>query len=189
MKSLNMKVGFLVLSMLGSTLAMADEAATSSSAPTQGFRLGVEAGFDLANFDGQNVNDVFGSRLGFVGGAFADLPLGSILALQPELLYAQKGGKYNGNSYQENYLEVPVLLNITVVGPVAILLGPSFDMNVFDSGLNNTNNGDIGLVGGVQLNISQLLISGRYEVGLTDVNTTQKFQNGTFTLMVGLSLF
>jgi len=84
-------------------------------------------------------------------------------------------------------LEVPVLLNVTVIGPLAILLGPSFDMNVFDSGLNNVNNNDVGLVGGLQLNISQLLISGRYEVGLTDVDTTQSFQNGTFTLLAGLS--
>jgi hypothetical protein len=187
MKNLNLKIGLLVLSLLGSSFAMADEATSNSSSST-GLRLGVEAGFDLANFNGGNANDVFASRLGFVGGGFLDLPLGSILAIQPEVLYAQKGGKYNGNAYQENYVEVPVLLNINVVGPVAILLGPSFDMNVFNNGLNNVNNTDVGLVGGVQLNISQLMLSGRYEIGLTDVNTTQHFQNGTFTLMAGLSL-
>jgi hypothetical protein len=109
------------------------------------------------------------------------------LALQPEVLYEQKGGKINGNSYQVDYVEVPILLDITLVGPLGILLGPSFAGKVFDNNLNDVNNSEVGLIGGAQLNLSRILLSGRYEVGLTDVSSNQKIQNGTFTLLVGLS--
>lgn len=149
--------------------------------------LGVEAGINLANLNGQNVNDVIGSRLGFVGGAFLNLPLGPTLALQPEVLYEQKGGKFSGNAYQLDYVEVPILLDVNLVGPLGILLGPSFDANVFNQGVNNLNSTDVGLIGGVQVNLARFLISGRYEVGLTDVSSSQSIQNGTFTFLAGLS--
>ncbi|HTA77829.1 MAG TPA: porin family protein [bacterium] len=191
MKKLILTLGCLCLMALGGSLAMADEDKTSTSSDSGSgapFRLGVEGGFDLANLNGQNVNDVFGSRLGWVAGAFASLPIGPTFAIQPELMYEQKGGKYNGNPYRLDYLEIPVLLDIKVIGPVGILLGPSFDANVANSGVSNLNSTDVGLVAGVQVNLERLLVSGRYELGLTNINSNQQIQNGTFTMLVGLSL-
>lgn len=60
------------------------------------------------------------STVGFQGGIFAELPIGSVIAIQPELLFIQKGGKSEYNigtsSYERNviynYLEVPVLLKV-----------------------------------------------------------------------------
>lgn len=190
MKKLILTLGCLCLMVMGGSWAMADEDKSSNSSSGGSglpFRLGVEGGFDLANLNGQNVNDVFGSRLGWVAGAFASLPLGAF-AIQPELMYEQKGGKYNGNGYRLDYLEIPILLDINVIGPVGILLGPSFDANVANSGINNINNTDVGLVAGVQVNVERLLVSGRYELGLTNINSNQQIQNGTFTMLVGLSL-
>ena len=151
-----------------------------------GARFGVEAGFNLANLNGPNVGDVFGSRLGFVGGAFLGLPLSPSLSLQPELLYSQKGGNYNGN---------PVLLNYWEFDPVGCqfggspgpVVGPLFALNASNNGVNNINDSDIGLVAGAQLNLDRFLVSGRYEFGLTNITNNQSIQNGTFTLMVGLS--
>jgi len=187
MKNLNLKIACLALSLMGTSLALADEAATPSSS-SPGLRLGVEAGMNFANFDGQSVGDVFASRLGFVGGGFLDLPLGSVLNLQPELLYEQKGGKFNGNPYQLNYVAIPVLLDINVIGPLGILVGPSFNANVTNSGINNVNSTDIGLVLGGQLNLDRFLIGARYEVGLSNVSSNYAIQNGTFSLLAGLSL-
>jgi hypothetical protein len=184
MKKLTLTFGCLLLFALGSSSAMADEAAPVGPLP----RLGVEAGFNLANLNGSDANDVFASRLGFVGGGFLSLPLGPSLAIQPELLYEQKGGKFNGNPYQVDYLEVPVLLDINFIGPLGVLAGPSFDVNVAHQNVDNINPTDVGLVLGAQLSLSNFLISGRYEFGLTDLSSTQKFQSGTFTFLAGLSL-
>jgi hypothetical protein len=184
MKKLALAMGCVAMFALGGSFAFADE---GGSMPGSGLRLGVEAGFNLANLNGPDVNDVFGSRLGFVGGAFLGLPLASSLALQPEILYSQKGGKYNGNPYQLDYWEVPILLNVTLVGPLAILLGPSFALDSANNGVSHINDGDIGLVAGAQLNLNRFLVSGRYEFGLTDVTNNQSIQNGTFTFLVGFS--
>ncbi|HXL72305.1 MAG TPA: porin family protein [bacterium] len=181
MKRNILRLGCLCLLVMSALLAVVDNAEADGFLP----KLGVEGGFNLANLNGPNVNDVFASRLGWVIGAFASVPLGP-LAFQPELLYEQKGGKYNGNSYQLDYVEVPLLLNISLLGPIGILLGPSFDATVANN-VSNTNNSDVGLVGGVQVNLAQLLLSGRYELGLTDVNSNQNIQNGTFTFLVGFS--
>ena len=194
MKKLILTLSCLFLLALGSSFARADEdTASSNSTSSNGdssapFRLGVEGGFDLANLNGQNVNDVFASRLGWVVGAYASLPIGPTFALQPELMYEQKGGKYNGNPYRLDYVEIPILLDIKLIGPIGILLGPSFDANVASSGTSNVTSTDVGLVGGVQVNLDRLLLSGRYELGLTNINQTQQIQNGTFIFQVGLSL-
>jgi hypothetical protein len=181
MKKIILRLGCFFLLAMGSSLAMAGKAAAGGFLP----KLGIEGGFNLANLNGPNVNDVFGSRMGLVIGGFASVPLGP-LAFQPELLYEQKGGKYNGNSYQLDYVEVPLLLNISLLGPIGILLGPSFNATVANN-VSNTNNSDVGLIGGVQINLAQLLLSGRYELGLMDVNSNQNIQNGTFTFLAGFS--
>ena len=149
-------------------------------------KIGVEGGFNIASLNGP-VDDVFATRLGFVGGAFLNLPFGPTLALQPELLYEQKGGQVNGNPYRLDYVEVPVLLDISLVGPLGILLGPSFAANVDNQGVSNPNSTDVGLILGAQLDFLPILLSGRYEVGLTDVSTNANIQNGTFTFLAGLS--
>jgi hypothetical protein len=183
MKKLNWMVSCLFLSAMGSSFAMADETPVGGFSP----RIGIEGGFNVASLNDPTPGNVYASRLGFVGGGFINLPLGPTLSLQPELLYSQKGGQINGNSYQVDYFEVPVLLDINIIGPVGILAGVAFDANLASQGLTTVNRTDVGLVAGVQVFLSKFLVSGRYEIGLTDVDTTTKIQNGTFTLMAGLS--
>lgn len=185
MKKLIFAAGCLSLLLSGNSVLLAEEAAPTGG---PGPRLGVEAGINLASLKGANVNDVFASRLGLVAGGFLNLPLGPTLALQPEVLYEQKGGKLNGNPYQVDYIEIPILLDVTLVGPLDLLLGPSFDTNVFNNDNTVTvNREDVGLVLGGQLNLGRFLINGRYELGLNDVSPNQSFQNGTFTFLAGLS--
>ncbi len=64
---------------------------------------------------------------------------------------------------------------------------PAFAANVDNEGVSNPNSTDVGLILGAQLNFARFLLSGRYEVGLTDVSSNQNIQNGTFTFMAGFS--
>lgn len=159
--------------------------------PGMGQALGIEAGANFANLTGSDVGSFVVSRLGFVGGGMLRFPLTPALTLQPEVLYEQKGAKISGGSsvYELDYVEVPVLLEINVGLPVVgpgILLGPAFDGNVASSGLSNVAPADVGLVGGLQMHFDPLVLSGRYEVGLTNVTSDRNLQNGTFTFLVGL---
>jgi hypothetical protein len=183
MKKLNLIGGCLLLFAFGSSLAMADGAAPGFPAP----QIGVEGGFNIASLNGPTVGDVYASRLGFVGGGFLNLPFGPTLAFQPELLFEQKGGQVNGNPYRLDYVEVPLLLDVSIAGPLGVILGPAFAANVDNVGVTNPNSTDVGLVLGAQLDFTRILLSGRYEVGLTDVSSNQNIQNGTFTFLVGFS--
>jgi hypothetical protein len=185
MKKINLMAGCLLLFAMGSSFAMADgDDATNVTGLKP--RLGLEGGINLSSFNGATAGSIYASRLGFVGGAFLNLPLGA-LAIQPEVLYAQKGGKINGFDYQLDYVEIPILLDVNLVGPLGILLGPAFNANVATTSGVNVNATDVGLVLGAQVFLSHFLVNGRYEIGLNDLNDNAKVQNGTFTFMVGLS--
>lgn len=88
-------------------------------------QLGIKAGATLSSVSQdafeQNAEDLEEkSTIGFQGGLFLELPIGEVFAIQPELLFTQKGGKseFNiGNSGYErnwnyNYIEVPVLAKV-----------------------------------------------------------------------------
>ncbi len=86
-------------------------------------KSGWRAGFNIASLNGHDRGDVYATRLGFVGGGFLNLPFGPTLAFQPELLFEQKGGQVNGNPLPVELHEVPVLLDVSLVGPLGILVG------------------------------------------------------------------
>lgn len=166
----------------GCLLADADDS-SSSTGPLVHF--GLEGGFNVASLNSSNATDVYASRLGFVGGAFLIVPLGSNISFHPELLYEQKGGKINGNDYQADYFEVPVLLELRIVGPLSLLAGPAFNTVVSNTNITNINNRDTGLIGGAQVLLGPIVVTGRYEIGLNDIDSNQQVHNGTFTFMGG----
>jgi len=169
-------------------------------ASAQKFDLGVEAGANFSNFIGSDVSNLSNapaSKLGFVGGAFLCLNIGNVFGIRPELLYEQKGAAISGTSTSEelDYIEVPVLLKFSLGLPVvnpALLLGPSFSWNTVATDVNgktipDINSSDVGIVGGLELDIDKFLLSGRYELGLQNIRSNSKVQNGTITLLVGYS--
>jgi hypothetical protein len=185
LKKTTLIIGCVSLLLLGSSsLASGQETGGSFTLP----RVGLEGGINLATLEGSTAGDIYESRLGFVGGLFLNFHLGPVLGIQPEVLYEQKGGIINGNTYKLDYVEVPILLDIALLGPLSVLAGPAFNANVANEGVGNVASSDVGLVLGAQIFITNFLVSGRYELGLTDVSTGQNYNNGTFTFMVGLSL-
>src|SRR5690349_10362918 len=103
------------------TLVLGLALLAAGQASAQNFHLGVEGGANFNNFIGSDVsaNSLTDSRLGFVGGAYLTLQFGNSFAIQPEILYAQKGGKNTSNdTYQLDYLEVPVLLKLSLGTPL-----------------------------------------------------------------------
>ena len=106
-------------------------------ASAQKFDLGLEAGTNFANF---HWNWSFCQqrewipKLGLVGGGFLELNFGDSFAIRPEILYSQKAEPDTGTStttYQLDYIEVPVLLKLSLGTPVinpGLILGPSFSV-------------------------------------------------------------
>ena len=165
---------------------------------------GVRAGLTVAHLRGELADLVgMGRRVGFTGGGFLRIDVPGRVGLQTELLYAMKGAKthvdltdQSGNvigtattTHQFDYLEIPVLLRVTVggAGPVqpSLLLGPSLGVKLrsrlaydgpgpdMSGDLNQVKDTDLGLVGGVELEFghtpARVLLDARYTLGLTNV--------------------
>jgi hypothetical protein len=107
----------------------------ASSAALAQTTFGVKGGANIAEVSTNvpDLEDLTSSKTGFVGGAFATFGLGTIFALQPEVLYSQKGFKAADDVFdidaqlKTNYFEIPLLLKaqlaLVLVRP-AIYAGP-----------------------------------------------------------------
>lgn len=152
---------------------------------------GAKIGLNIANLNGSDDKGLE-TKNGFVIGYFIALQIGPNLAVQPELLYTQKGSQGNvGNlntKFSMNYIEVPVLLRymFSTSGDSKLFLvfGPALALNVkgevvLSSGgkflsidMANQKSVDFGLVmgGGVSIESghTRILLEARYTVGLSN---------------------
>ncbi|MBC8089303.1 MAG: PorT family protein [Phycisphaerae bacterium] len=112
----------------------------SAALPLHAQRFGIMAGATFSNLRSSEDLDLE-RRNGTIFGATLQLPLGAKIALQPELLFLNKGAKFrdpignqgNNQSVRLDYLEIPVLLRYDfsreVIGP-HIYAGPSIGFNL-----------------------------------------------------------
>jgi hypothetical protein len=179
--------------------------------------LGVKGGINIANVS-TNITDIeelVDSKTGFVGGAFATFGLGSLFALQPELLYSQKGFKAEESGAEAqlgvNYFEIPVLLKaqfkLAMLRP-AIYAGPvvsfetSCNLSVLevsvecdeDEGFVDRKTTDWGAVFGANVDFFlgpvMLLLDARYQLGLTNLadspDVNEEVKNRVWQIMAGV---
>src|SRR5579871_6872894 len=98
-------------------------------------RIGLKAGLNIATIIKTN-DDNFSSNalFGFNGGVVLQLPLTKYIAIQPEVLFSQKGYHATGSSivgdydYRRylNFLDIPLLLRISPSKDVGIVVGPQY---------------------------------------------------------------
>lgn len=147
--------------------------------------FGLKAGVNLSNvYDTQGQDFVAKGTAGFAGGGFVTIPLGELFAIQPEVLYAQKGFKGNGTllgssySYERttSFLDIPLLFAIRPVKFVSIVVGPQYsfllsEKNTFNSPIVNTlqeqefkneniRKNILGITGGADLNVTDNAVIG-----------------------------
>lgn len=172
------------------------------------FTLGVKGGATLSKIEGKAFKDEFNT--GYHLGGFLELPVGSRLSLQPEVLFNQVNTRTdssfkdvlrpNVSEIKLNYLSIPIMLNYKLGNVLALQAGPQFgvlmsqDKDLVRNGGEAFKNGDFSLLGGAQLKFSKLRFTGRYFVGLNDINdikeaTNQEtWKNQGWQLSVGLAL-
>jgi len=99
------------------TLAALALGATSLAAQAQGAKqFGVLAGADFASISGDDFDVIDpGTKTGFVGGLYYAFPVGSSVAIEPEVLYAMKGASFDAVDIDlsNSYIEIPVLVKYT----------------------------------------------------------------------------
>ena len=172
--------------------------------------LGIKGGANITKIDGRSFKDEF--KYGYHLGGFAEIGLGGKLSIQPEVLFNQYQTKVDttfGSIYQNafrdatsgdvklNYLSIPVLLNYKLGNVLSLQAGPQFgvllnkDQTLLENGKDAFQNGDLSMLGGVQFSLSKLRLTGRYAVGLNNINdidNQDKWKSQAIQLSVGFAL-
>jgi hypothetical protein len=173
------------------------------SASAQGVKFGVKGGVNLANIGGSDIAEFESdlgisteSKAGLVAGAFAEFMIGNMFAIQPEVLYSQKGFKASVTGGEDklkaDYVETAVLLkiNIPIEGSKVhphVYAGPAVGLKasckIEESGSPSESCEDGGLLikstdfgvafgGGVSVDVggAEVGVDVRYTLGLTSVD-------------------
>jgi hypothetical protein len=180
-----------------------------------GASFGIKAGMNIANMHGDDIGGTQ-SKIGFIGGGFATFGLGDVFAIQPEILYSQKGYRfeqwYMGALYRETgmlyYIEIPMLSKITIQAKGNIkpnfFIGPYFGINLtakkriqaieppHEEDIENFRDTEFGMVFGGGVDFvgvrGKVGFEGRYTFGLT---TTSEFwddiKNDVISFMLSYS--
>jgi Outer membrane protein beta-barrel domain len=180
-------------------------------------RIGFKGGLSVATVIKSNDNN-FSSNplLGFNGGGVLILPLGHVIALQPELLFSQKGYRASGASllgdydYRRylNFLDIPLLVRINASKEFGIVAGPQYSYLLsthtsFKSGdasykqtVNNENDNIskniFGGVIGADINLdNNFFLYGRYAIDFRNNNghgtsSTPAYKNQVFQFGAGI---
>ena len=182
----------------------------ASVSRAQNSSFGLKAGLNMANLTSEPEGHSYDIKTGVAMGGFLTYPLSDDIALQPELLYTQKGNEIESLDYSSgggdyattviklDYIEIPILAKYSIspgesacpfvfVGPsIGILMGAKVDSEDLKDFCKST---DIGLVlgGGVELE-SGVSIDLRYDMGMTKAFDEGNSKNTVISLMVGYKL-
>ncbi|MEJ7767786.1 MAG: porin family protein [Chitinophagaceae bacterium] len=169
-------------------------------------QAGIKGGTNITKIDGQSFKDEF--RFGYSLGGFAAIKVGEKWQIQPEVLFNQYNTKVDSNynnlvsssnlkDISLNYLSIPILLNYSPTKLFTLQAGPQFgillnkDDNLLTNGKKAFNNGDLSMLAGIQINIANFKIGGRYVIGLKDigdVDNKDEWKSQGFQLSIGLRI-
>jgi Outer membrane protein beta-barrel domain len=174
------------------------------------FHIGIKGGANITKIDSKSFKDQF--SYGYHLGGFAEIGCGNKLGIQPEVLFSQVSTSIDSNYkhvYQNvfnsdqskvklSYLTIPILLTYKLIGNFMTLqAGPQFgvlmnqDKTLLQNGGEAFKKGDFSMVGGVQFKLSAIRISGRYVVGLNNINdidNQDQWKSQGFQVSLGLAL-
>ncbi len=174
------------------------------------FNLGIKAGANLTKIEGKTFKEEF--SYGYHVGGFAEIGLGGKLSIQPEVLFNQYQTRVDSNfsnvyknalnfsdnkEIKLNYLSIPILANYKLGNSLSLQAGPQFgillnqEKDLLENGKEAFDNGEFSLLGGAQLNISKFRLTGRYMIGLNNINDIEdqnKWKNQGWQFSVGVGL-
>jgi hypothetical protein len=173
------------------------------------FHLGIKGGTNITKVEGKTFKQEF--RYGYNLGGFAEIGFGSRLGIQPEVLLNQYSttvdSSYkalyqnvissNQSKVKLTYLSIPLLLDYKLLGPIHLQAGPQFGIlmdqnkNFLQNGGDAFKKGDFSMVAGAQIKLANFRVSGRYAVGLSNINdidNKDKWKNQVVQLSVGIAL-
>lgn len=210
-----MKTKLLTLAIL-LTLVLKVSAQEKNEDLMQNIAVGVKAGINISNvYDTEGDGFDSKAKVGLAFGGFLSIPFSKSLGFQPEVMYSQKGYKGNGTllivdySYTRklDYIDVPLQLQIKPMPQLTILVGPQYSflihkgLDFSGGGISGSQQSDmdnqnirkntLGITGGIDVHVSNFLISGKVAWDLQDNNgdgtsSSPRFKNTIGQITVGV---
>lgn len=196
---------FFALMFLFAGAAHAQEPSEPNDLPADEFEtrpveIGVKAG---ANFSNLYMNGAYAdAKIGGHAGVYFEIPISTYFAIQPELLFSQKGARYSHNNTNVNarfnYFDLPLMLEFKPAGNFSFQFGPQVsylaDVNLLCETSNpemaalvyricdsyNFNSFDFGFAGGFEYH----LIKG-YQIGLRYSHGLRPLENNKEVIVNG----
>jgi hypothetical protein len=148
----------------------------------EGFGVGAKIGPLFTSYSAASCDGCFNTNTGFEGGIWFGGNRGGRVGVMGEVLYAKKKQEGSGltGSTSLQYLEIPILMRVNIGSrsrsgiSIYGLVGPVFDINLKAS-LNDLNvkskyeSLDLGILGGVGIEITRFIVEGRFNKGLRNV--------------------
>ncbi len=176
--------------------------------------LGLKVGANFASLSGDGWDE--GLKTGILGGIYGGVHTKTVGG-QIEFLFSNVKYDVNGRDIflaglsasqvdtnksgkvGVSTLQIPILFNIKVTGPLWLHLGPQYtsviglndEENIFSDVKNVINNGDVSGVVGLTFNMGKLNVTGRYVLGFSDLNASSisgAWKQKMIQLHVGLNL-
>ncbi len=100
------------------------------------------------------------------------------LGINPQ--FKNQADSNKNGSVAVSYLQVPILFNIKVKGPLWVQVGPQYTSliglndkeNIFTDVKTVVNTGDVAGIAGVWINLSKINVGARYIFGFSDLNSS-----------------
>lgn len=207
----------LILS-LTALLALSTAPRALAASPTDlrsSLLFGFKGGINYSNvYDSEGEDFRADSKVGFAGGIFVAIPIGTYFGFQPEILFSQKGyqstGTILGSSYSmtrtTNWIDVPLLFSFKPMAFINFVAGPQYSYllsrkDVFTDGNSSTEQEEefenenlrrniLCFTGGIDLTISNLVVGGRagwdFQTNNGDgTSSTPRYKNMWYQLTIG----
>jgi opacity protein-like surface antigen len=202
---------------VGAILGLAFTLMASPAFAQGGITGGLKVGVNFADIsaDDEDEEEEGGEgklRIGFVAGGFVDFAVTPAVSVQPEILFTQKGTKFEGDGFEiRNELtqvQIPVLAKFKVptsgsVKPF-IVVGPGFGINtsakaVFEVDGEEVDEDDlldddeverfeVSFIFGAGVQFGKASVEVRYDLGLTNLSTEEDdAKSRTWQFLAGYS--
>ncbi|SFE64584.1 porin family protein [Thermoflexibacter ruber] len=167
-------------------------------------QAGVKLGANLNKIQGVGYDEEF--KFNYHLGGFLKFNIGEYWGIQPELIFNQSTGRtvqrfsqiYSGantdiQNVRLNYLSIPILANFGI-NKLSFQVGPQYSIllnqnqNLFQNGREAFKSGDFALVGGVWVQLGKVNLTGRYLIGLSNLNevsSSEKWKNQAIQIGIG----
>ena len=181
--------------------------------------FGPKVGLNYSNvYDTQGDSYTTDPKLGFAGGLFLAVPIGTFSGIQPEVLFSQKGfkaqGSILGSGYSltrtTSYIDVPIYLMLKPAPFLTVLVGPQYSYlvkqrDVFENGTtsiaqelefenDNVRKNILSVTGGLDINIKHVVLGLRAGLDVSNnrgdgTSNTPRYKNSWFQATLGFRIY